>query len=72
MRAIRLFGLALGILVWAAGNSLGFAQENLPPVCTLGFGDVASVVFSPDGRYLAVGTQGVAAACSSSTRAVGR
>jgi WD40 repeat protein len=58
MRAIRLFGLALGILVWAVGNNLGFAQGNLPPVRTLGFGDVASVVFSPDGRYLAVGTQG--------------
>jgi len=58
MRAIRLFGLALGILVWAAGNSLGFAQESLPPVYTLGFGDVASVVFSPDGRYLAVGPWG--------------
>jgi WD40 repeat protein len=58
MRAIRLFGLALGILVWAAGNNLGFAQENLPPVYTLGFGDVASVVFSPDGRYLAVGPWG--------------
>jgi len=58
MRAIRLFGLALGILVWAVGNNLGFAQENLPPVCTLGFGDVLSVVFSSDGRYLAVGTRG--------------
>jgi WD40 repeat protein len=58
MRAIRLFGLALGMLVWAAGNNLGFAQGNLPPVRTLGFGDVKSVVFSPDGRYLAVGTRG--------------
>jgi WD40 repeat protein len=58
MRAIRFLGLALGILVWAVGNNLGFAQGNLPPVCTLGFGDVASVVFSPDGRYLAVGTWG--------------
>jgi len=58
MRAIRLFGLALGILVWAVGNNLGFAQGNLPPVCTLGFSYVASVVFSPDGGYLAVGTRG--------------
>ena len=58
MRAIRLFGLALVMLFWATGNSLGFAQGNLPPVYTLGFGDVRSVVFSPDGRYLAVGTWG--------------
>jgi WD40 repeat protein len=58
MRAIRLFGLALGMLFLATGNSLGFAQENLPPVCTLGFSYVASVVFSPDGGYLAVGTRG--------------
>ena len=56
MRAIGLFGLALGILVWAVGNNLGFAQGNLPPVRTLGFGDVESVAFSPDGRYLAIGT----------------
>ena len=58
MRAIRLFGLALVMLFLATGNSLGFAQGNLPPVRTLGFGDVLSVVFSSDGRYLAVGTRG--------------
>ena len=58
MRAIGFLALASGILVWATGNSLGFAQGNLPPVRTLGFGDVRSVVFSPDGRYLAVGTDG--------------
>ena len=58
MRAKRFLGLALGILVWAVGNNLGFAQGNLPPVCTLGFSYVASVVFSPDGGYLAVGTRG--------------
>jgi WD40 repeat protein len=59
MRANKVsLGLALGILVWAVGNNLGFAQGNLPPVCTLGFSYVASVVFSPDGGYLAVGTRG--------------
>jgi hypothetical protein len=49
MRAIGFLGLVLGILFWALGNNLGFAQGNLPPVRTLGFGDVRSVVFSPDG-----------------------
>jgi len=58
MRAIGFLGLVLGILVWALGNNPVFAQGNLPPVRTLGFGDVLSVVFSPDGRYLAVGTIG--------------
>jgi WD40 repeat protein len=58
MRAKRFLSLALGMLVWAAGNNLGFAQGNLPPVRTLGFGYVESVVFSPDGGYLAVGTYG--------------
>ena len=58
MRAIGFLGLVLGILVWALGNNPVFAQGDLPPVRTLGFGSVASVVFSPDGRYLAVGTHG--------------
>ena len=58
MRAKRFLGLALVMLFWAAGNNLGFAQGNLPPVRTLGFGYVRSVVFSPDGRYLAVGARG--------------
>jgi WD40 repeat protein len=58
MRAIGFLGLVLGILVWALGNNPVFAQGGLPPVRTLGFGLVTSVVFSPDRRYLAVATIG--------------
>jgi len=60
MRAGKVLGLgaALGVLLWAVGNNVGFAQEGLPPVRTLGFGPVPAVAFSLDGRYLAVGTLG--------------
>ncbi len=61
-RVGKLFGLGavLGLLALAAGNSgqVGWAQGQLPPVRTLGFGDVYSVAFSHDGKYLAVGTTG--------------
>jgi WD40 repeat protein len=53
-------GAAIGILLLAAGNfgQVGLSQGQIPPVRTLGFDAVTSVVFSPDGRYLAVGTIG--------------
>ncbi|MGQ9733976.1 MAG: WD40 repeat domain-containing protein, partial [Candidatus Bipolaricaulia bacterium] len=62
---LRLFevGATLGLLAFfilVAGNNgqVGLAQAGGLPVRTLGFGDVLSVAFSPDGRYLAVGTSG--------------
>ena len=60
MRVAKLLGAATVIFFLAAGNfrQVGLSQRQIPPVRTLGFGDVASVVFSPDGRYLAVGTVG--------------
>ncbi len=61
-RVGKLFGLGavMVLLALAAGNSgqVGWAQGQLPPVRTLGFGTVLSVAFSPDGQYLAVGTAG--------------
>ncbi len=62
MRAcvLKLIGLgAVMVLVaMTAGNSgqVGLAQGQAFPVRTLGFGAVNSVVFSPDGQYVAVGT----------------
>jgi len=62
VRGAKLLGIgaAIAILLLAAGNfrKVGLSQGQIPPVRTLGFGYVFSVVFSPDGRYLAVGTDG--------------
>jgi hypothetical protein len=42
MRGAKLLGAAIGILLLAAGNlgQVGLSQEQIPPVRTLGFGDV--------------------------------
>jgi WD40 repeat protein len=62
MRGAKLLGIgaAIAILLVAAGNSgqVGLSQGQIPLVRTLGLYGVTSVVFSPDGRYLAVGTAG--------------
>jgi WD40 repeat protein len=62
MRGAKLLGIgaAIAILLLAAGNSgqVGLSQGQIPLVRTLGLYGVTSVVFSPDGRYLAVGTAG--------------
>jgi WD40 repeat protein len=59
VRGVKILGAAIAILLLAAGNfgKVGLSQEEIPPVRIL-FGGVKSVVFSPDGRYLAVGTVG--------------
>jgi WD40 repeat protein len=60
MRGAKLLGIgaAIAILLVAAGNSgqVGLSQGQILPVRTLGFGLVTSVVFSPDGRLLASGS----------------
>jgi WD40 repeat protein len=62
MRGAKLLGIgaAIAILLLAAGNSgqAGLSQGQIPLVRTLGLYGVTSVVFSTDGRYLAVGTAG--------------
>jgi hypothetical protein len=58
MRGAKLLGIgaAIAILLLAAGNSgqAGLSQGQIPLMRTLGLYGVTSVVFSPDGRYLAV------------------